>query len=331
VQYHELKAMSTEIVVAAEGSAESVSVGFKKVEAFNEQRFTRFSETSELAELNRSAGAWFSASSEMFEVISLASRLHRLTRGLFDPAILVALEMAGYDRSIEAVRAVAEGVVNSQPFPVRQPAGFFMDEGLQPPLPVRSVPTWNGHYHFSDVRLDSDRGRVWLPLGLRIDLGGIAKGWIAERAARLLSIYCKTCAVDAGGDMFLIGLPEGESCWRVALEDPRKPNHNLAILKASPGAVATSAISKRTWLVDGKAYHHLIDPRSGRPAEADWLSVTVMAPHAAEAEVYAKSLLIGGRREVGRVAGPAVDIEFFTVDPHGKLWGSQNSLKFLEM
>ena len=325
MQYHELHAMSTEIVLAAEGAVDEVTAGFKKAEAFvhaSEERFTRFTDTSELAQLNHSAGSWFSASPEMFELISLAMRMYRTTRGLFDPAILEALEKAGYDRTIEEVRSQAAVAVH----------GYSVPQTMEPNL----NPTLDraGLYHFGDLRMEpagyGKGGRIWLPHGLRIDLGGIGKGWIAEHAARVLAPYVSSCAVDAGGDLFMVGLPMGEKAWRVALEDPCDPGKTLAILKAGPGAVATSTVTKRRWNQDGQTRHHLIDPRTGLPAETDWLSVTVIGPHTAEAEVYAKSLLIGGRREVGRISGPTTGIEFITVDSNGKMWGSPHVLKFLE-
>ncbi len=65
------------------------------------------------------------------------------------------------------------------------------------------------HPSFSEMDLDEARGMILLPSGMSIDLGGIAKGWIAEQAASILSDYSSACAVNAGGDMFLVGLPEG--------------------------------------------------------------------------------------------------------------------------
>ncbi len=170
-----------------------------------------------------------------------------------------------------------------------------------------------------------------LPAGLRIDLGGIAKGWIAEQAARRLSAWVRACAVDAGGDAFFCGLPTGETAWRVTLEDPSNATQGLAILKIGPGAVATSAITKRRWQQDGKTQHHLIDPRTQRSAETAWLSVTVVAPHTADAEIYAKSLLIGGPEEAERITRAVPAIEFIAVDKNSKLWGSRNSREILDV
>jgi len=139
--------------------------------------------------------------------------------------------------------------------------------------------------------------------------------------------------VDAGGDIFFIGLPPGEKAWQVTLEDPLPSGeaHDLAVLKVPPGAVATSTVTKRRWKQANQERHHLIDPRTQQPAETEWLSVTVVTNHAAQAEVYAKSLLIGGPQEVERLTRLAGDIQFIAVDHQKKLWGSKHSPELLDV
>ncbi len=306
---YEFRAMNTDIQLGAEGPEEAVETGFSQAKAFIEaceKRFTRFSDDSELSELNRSAGKWFVASPEMFDVVSQAVTLHRQTQGLFDPAILAALENAGYDRTYDQIRKYG---------------AFYAPVAIKPSL-----------HRFSDVRLDSVRKRIWLPPDLRIDLGGIAKGWIAEKAALLLATWATACGVDAGGDAFFIGTPTDEPFWRVALEDPLDPQQVVANLKVQPGAVVTSAITRRRWQQAGKTRHHLIDPRTQQPAETDWLSVTVIAAHATQAEVYAKSLLIVGSRQATQIAERAdPKLEFIAVDGQKKLWGSKQSREVLDV
>lgn len=305
---HEFRAMNTGILLAGEGPREAVETGFSLAQKFiedSEKRFTRFSSQSELAQLNRSAGGWFDASKEMFEVVSLALQLYRQTAGLFDPSILEALEQAGYDRSMDEIRLYGPTAVTVL---------------ARPKL-----------HHFSEIRLDEQRARIALPIEMRIDLGGIAKSWIAEQAALLLSGWAEACAVDAGGDIFFFGLPPGEKAWRVTLEDPLDEARGLAVLKVPPGAVATSTVTRRRWKQGNKEQHHLIDPRTQQPAETDWLSVTVVASHAVQAEVYAKSLLIGGPQEMERITRLAGGIEFIAVDYQKKLWGSNHSLELLNV
>lgn len=310
MQYREFKAMSTEITLAAEGEQNALETGFTQAQAYilaAEKRFTRFSEDSELSTLNRSTGQWFSASPELFDLLVEAVRLHRLTGGLFDPAVLAALELAGYDRSIEQVRA------NSKSAPVDQNRNL------------------TSSFTFADICLEVDGKRVWLPPGMRIDLGGIAKGWIAEQAAFRLAEWSTTCAVDAGGDLFLVGLPAGENAWQIGLEDPNSVDADLAVLTVHPGAVATSTVTKRRWQQGGVERHHLIDPRTHLPAETGWLSVTVIAPHAAEAEVYAKSLLIGGQAAAERLTTAASQFEYIAIDLDNRLWGSAHSREVLNV
>jgi FAD:protein FMN transferase len=305
MMYDEFRAMNSDIVLAASGAeAESISQGFAMVRQFvaqSEQRFTRFSETSELAALNRSAGSWFQASPEMFEVLQKAYALAIETDGLFNPAILPALRQAGYDRSMDEIRSGRRSATNQMD---TEPAVIIQD--------------------FRHARLEPETRSIYLPQGMQIDLGGIAKGWIAEQAARRLAEVVKACGVNAGGDMFLINLPEGELDWEVGLEDPLQPEQDLAVLHVKPGAIATSSTAKRQWKHNGHVRHHLIDPRSGLPAETDWLSVTVWAEQAAEAEVYAKALLISGSKQADSVFKNQTNKAYLAVDKTGWVHGSKN-------
>ena len=301
-----MRAMNTDILLAAEGEAEQLRTGFERAQQFiqdGEKRFTRFSEQSELSALNRSAGHHFKASPDLFSVVALARRFFHLTRGLFDPSILPDLKRAGYNRSMEILR----------------------EEG---PAPLLESLLGKERPSFSEMDLDESEQTILLPPGLALDLGGIAKGWIAEQAANLLSVYATACVVDAGGDMFMVGLPEGLEQWPVVLEDPLQPDSALTSLKVDPGAIATSTITKRTWKQAGKGRHHIIDPRTGEPAVSDWISVTVVAPHALEAEVYAKALLIAGPQEAEEIARTSgIEFTYLAIDQEKKIWGNQENLE----
>jgi FAD:protein FMN transferase len=308
MKYHEFTAMNTSILFAAEGDVNRIERGFRDAEELIqalERKFTRFSDTSELTELNRSAGIWFASSPELFEVVSLAYTGYQNTGGLFNPGILAALENSGYNRSMEMIR------------------------GRAVPPPAFRGSLSETVAHFSQVRFNRERKEIYLPLGLRIDLGGIAKGWIAEQAALRLSRYAQSCLVDAGGDLFTIGLPIHEKYWRVALEDPFDPAHDLTVLAVGSGAVATSTITKRYWRQNGKERHHLIDPRTLQPAQPAWVSVSVLFEHAAQAEVLSKALLIGGPPAARGLLERFPGAVFVAVDRHKKIWGAEESQKVL--
>ena len=240
MQTEYFRAMNSDIVLAAEGESSMVKAGFVAAQNFieaSEKRFTRFSEQSELSHLNRTAGNWFQASHDFFEVVRQATYYFHKTNGLFDPSILQSLRQAGYVQSMDEIRRIG-----SAP----QPAS---------PLSA-SIST------FASVELNETNSSIRLPADLQIDLGGIAKGWIAERTARLLSQYTSACAVNAGGDMFLVGYPDGMDSWEVGLEDPRNPNVDITLLLAQEGAVATSSVVKRAWKQGNISRHHLINPRT---------------------------------------------------------------------
>jgi thiamine biosynthesis lipoprotein len=301
MHYHEFRAMNSDILLAAEGvDLALIEKGFSAAHEFidqSEQRFTRFSETSELAALNRSAGRWFHASGDMFQVIRQAHQLAQETEGVFNPAILPALKQAGYDRSMDEIK-------NNPP---RMTATKVIE--LE---------------DFRKIRLEEAEQAILIPARMQVDLGGIAKGWIAEQTAWTLAECARACAVSAGGDMFLVNLPKGEPDWEIGLEDPLHPEQNLAVLHVKPGAIATSSVIKRQWRHNGRLQHHLIDPRSGEPAQTEWLSVTVWAESATQAEVYAKVLLIAGSEMAGKLFNNQTDKAYLAVDKQGWVKGSQN-------
>jgi len=229
-----------------------------------ERRFSRFLPDSELSQLNRSTGAAFVASDEMLSLLTLALEMHRRTDGLFDPCVLTALEAAGYDRSFELVPADGE-------------------EAQQP----------IGATRFALVSIDVRGNEVRLPPGARIDLGGIGKGYAVDRAAELLAPLVDVL-IDAGGDIAARGDgPDGDG-WVVSIADPFDADRDLTTLRLHDEAIATSTTLRRRWRRSGEQRHHLIDPRTGRSADTDLVQVSVIAPSAVEADVFAKCALILG-------------------------------------
>ena len=301
----EFRAMNTTVMLAAEG--EGAVAGMYVTKTFIdecEQRFSRFLPASELSELNRSAGDWIQISDDLMEMLQLSMKYYTETNGIFDPSILSDLKQIGYDRSMDEIRANGASVPTGVSNRTSRPA-------------------------FHEISLDMADNRARLPRGMEIDLGGIAKGWIVEKAAQLLNQYVEVCGVSAGGDILFIGRPLDGMDWDIYLEDPRSPTEMLAQLHIRSGAVATSSTMKRTWSQGEKIRHHLIDPRTGEPARADWLSVTVISPSVIAAEVYAKAILIAGERELPNLLGTKQDLTFIAVDSDGNLSGSSNYKEYM--
>jgi FAD:protein FMN transferase len=237
-------------------------------------------------------------------MLELAQKYYDETQGIFDPTILADLKRAGYDRSMDIIRA----------------------NGASDDV---SAPQWTSKSAFRQMSLDPGDNKVLLPHGMEIDLGGIAKGWIVKEAAGLLHQYSDVCGVSAGGDILFIGQPKDGLGWDVCLEDPRDPAQMLAQLNIPSGAVATSSVLKRSWRQTGKPRHHLIDPRTGEPAQTEWLSVTIIYPDIIAADVYAKTILIGSQRAAEKIIQTKPDLTFITVDLKGTPAGSANFKEFI--
>ena len=130
---------------------------------------------------------------------------------------------------------------------------------------------------------------MFLPEGVALDFGGIAKGWAADRASEAVESL-PWAVVDAGGDLRIGGsTPDGG--LDIAVEDPISPGSEVVRLKLTFGALATSSVTRRSW---GPRLHHIIDPRTGRPAITRVLQATAWAETCAEAEVRATWALLAG-------------------------------------
>jgi len=253
-----------------------------------EDRLSRFRTTSELSHLNAHPARSMPVSEDLWEVLQLAIDGARRTGGLYDPTILDALESVGYDRPFQEMRG--------ENGPLRR---------------LTSRPdSWR------EIRLDSRARTVTLPSGARLDFGGIAKAWTAERAATSLSAL-GPCLVDAGGDIATRGAPPGRPGWPIGVADPRHPDRDLTTLVVAHRGVATSGVDFRRWRRDGTVYHHIIDPRTHLPARTDLWSVTVVAANAREANLHAITALILGSKEGLRYLAAQYDIEGLAVDQEG--------------
>lgn len=133
--------------------------------------------------------------------------------------------------------------------------------------------------------------------GMQLGLGGLAKGWGVDQAVKKLrGLGYKDFFVQAGGDFYAAGKKEGHP-WRVGIRDPRgEANSAFAVLEVSDAAFSTSGDYENFFILDGKRYHHIIDPRTCYPATAS-RSATILAPSAVDAEVLTKSVFILGGQE----------------------------------
>jgi thiamine biosynthesis lipoprotein len=229
-----------------------------------ESRFSRFIPGNELAALN--AAEEMVVSAELFDMLSRSIGYYRKTDRMFDPSILRTLIGEGYGESFGT--------------PGFGKAGESSDDRIP----------------FDSVELDRDRLLVRKSKALTIDLGGIGKGYVADRVTGFLGMKYRHFVIDAGGDMYCSGtdVERGLDAWAIDVENPVDPAKSIAMLALSDRAVATSGVNRRKWTTESREKSHLIDPMGRESVKGDILSVTVVAGSVTDADVYAKSLLIMG-------------------------------------
>jgi thiamine biosynthesis lipoprotein len=269
--------MGTDVEVLAVGADDEAMavLGARAIDALEarEARWSRFRPSSELCRLNDAAGAPVVVSRSTFGLIARAVEAWRETEGRYDPTVLAALEAAGYDRDFDAVPRDSDDTAA---------------------LGTTTVPGCG------DIELDDLVSAVRLPPGVALDLGGIGKGAAADEvSAELLDAAVagvRGVLVNLGGDLRARGNALEPHGWVVDVDAPLATGAT-GLLAFAEGAIATSTKLRRAWTRGDRALHHLIDPRTGAPAESGLASVTVVAGEAWRAEVLAKAAFVAGADE----------------------------------
>ncbi|MGE5249165.1 MAG: FAD:protein FMN transferase, partial [Bacteroidota bacterium] len=232
-----------------------------------EQALSRFRSDSELCQLNCQPGLPIAVSQVLWDVFAAASQAEVETRGLVNPLIADSLVSAGYDRSFDLLRTAG---------------------GSEAPIAtLLAVPA------LSDVVSNPIERTLQVPGGARLDFGGVAKGWAAQMAMLSLAAY-GPALFSAGGDLAVSGPRADGKPWTIGVDDPFRPGDFIEHIYLERGGVATSGKDHRRWMRGGTQQHHIIDPRTGLPAETDVLTATVIAPDAMLAEAFAKAVVISG-------------------------------------
>jgi thiamine biosynthesis lipoprotein len=293
-----------------------------------ERTCSRFLADSELCALNASAGVPFVASPELFAVVRLVCEYAARTDGLFDPTILPALRAAGYTRTFDEI-GHGETRWNAED---AEDAERFQDTGT-----IRA--------RTARIQLDEATRTITLAPGVALDLGGIAKGWAADELARRFLASFPGYLIDLGGDLRVHGGPRDGEPWIVGIADPRvnagmtlaeQGATYVAGLALTDGGIATSGDARRWWLRDGTRQHHLIDPRTGRPAmradtnpDSRVLTCTALAPTAAEADVLAKVAFLLGYPDGLRMLSRGILRAGVCVFASGRVEASPNLEEYL--
>ncbi len=236
---------------------------------------------------------------ELYEVLATALRVSQLTAGAFDPT------WAALD-------------------------GLWRFDGAEPrrlPAPEQ-VERRRALVGYRQLVLGpADRTAFLERPGARIGLGGIAKGYIAEAAADfLVSRGVQDVLVAASGDMTARGR-NGDRPWTVAIRDPRAPAGVEATVTLGDESVSTSGDYERFVIIDGRRYHHLLDPSTGYPATGAE-SVTVIAPHGAVADALATGLFVLGPERGAALLRRMPEVSALLVDARGRVHVAGSARRF---
>lgn len=276
---HRFRAMGTQVELHAPEDADATTFAtasevVERVFREDEARASRFRADSELSRANATAGRPVELTRELADLVGFALDAAARTDGLFDPTVLGALMAAGYDRDFDELIAGARAALH----------------------PVTPCGRWR------EVTLDDRVLR--LPEGVGLDLGGVAKGWAVDRAASAaVTAGLAWALVTAGGDLRMAG---DAPALAVDIEDPESLGTACLRLSLADGAIASSSVTRRRWGTDA---HHLIDPRTARPAAGPVLQATAWAATCAEAEIRSKVLLLAGPDALAHLPGVLVTVD----------------------
>jgi FAD:protein FMN transferase len=242
----------------------ALSAGFQEIRRL-ENMLSTWIETSELSRVNQAAGLEpVGVSAETFDLLRRALEVAEYTEGGFNIAIGPAVRLWNI------------------PEAPRIPSPMELE------IAAQSV-------DYRRIHLDQSRRTVFLAkLGMQIDIGGIGKGFAAEKAAAVMrEIEATGGLVAVAGDFRVFGRRADGTAWPIGIQHPRKPGKILATLDATDEAISTSGDYERYFMKDGVRYHHILDPKTLQPARL-CQSVTIIAPDATTADALATGVFVMG-------------------------------------
>jgi thiamine biosynthesis lipoprotein len=292
---HDFKAFNTVNMVTAYTEDGSIVEAIEALHTRYELLFSRTNPQSALSSVNSAAGERVEVDEELARFITLALKYCEKSGGLFD------ITMGSVVRT------------------------WNFRAGLSPDQ--KSIDEALSHVDFRSVHVE---GRtVWLDdPQATIDLGGIAKGYIADKILELLAGHqVQSGLVNLGGNVAVLGeKPDGQA-WSVGIRLPESSlyqggNKAFASLSVRDASVVTSGIYERAFMREGRLYHHILDPRTGYPAQSDLLGATVVSRRSLDGDGYTTALIIMGLDEALEFVEADPDLEAVFVATDGAVYAT---------
>jgi thiamine biosynthesis lipoprotein len=288
--------MGTSVQVAAMGGDEprrkaAIAEAFGSIQEVD-RLMSNYRPDSELALINaRAAKEAVRVSDPMFSVLEAAQEISRKSGGAFDVTVGPLVRLWGFHDKKPHVPSPEE---LSRVRPLVSNANLILDARAR------------------TVRFARE--------GVELDLGGIAKGFAVEIAGGVMRRHGLSAFIDAGGNQYMVGAPEGRKTWTLGIKDPETPEHLLGTLDIDEGSVSTSAQGSSFLVANGRKYGHILDPRTLEPA-ADRLSVTIVSRDATVADALSKvGFLLGPERALSVIESfPGTSAVIFFRNSKGEL------------
>ncbi|RJQ50330.1 MAG: FAD:protein FMN transferase [Nitrospiraceae bacterium] len=285
----------TVVSQSEEKAKEAIEAGFAEIKKLDKY-LNNFSPDSEISSISKSAGIKpVRVSKETLDIIQKTIGVSDMTAGAFDPTIAPVLKLWKF---------------SGRPANPSIPSADAIDK-------ARKL------VDYKKIKTDGAASEIYLQeKGMELDLGGIAKGYAADKAVEVIKAKgIKAALVAIAGDIRGYGLSATGTPWKVGIQDPRPENPDsekpwediFASVHLKDSAISTAGDYQRFFMKDGKRYHHIIDPKTGCPSESGLISVSVIAPHGYIADGIDTAVLVLGA-EKGLKLLESMNIDGILVD-----------------
>lgn len=267
--------------VNEEESEKAIKEAFAEISRI-EKSMSLYLEDSDISRMNEAAFRdYVKISEETFGVLKEAREFSRITDGSFDITVSPLVDLWG----------------------------FYKEKGRIPA--EEEIRTARENVGFRNVILKPDTKEVKFAVeGLKIDLGGVAKGYACDAAVdRLKNFGIKNALVNIGGNIYAFGMSEKGRPWTIGIKHPREKGI-VDSLRLDDRAVSTSGDYERFFEINGKRYSHIVDPKTGYPARKI-LSVTVVADSAMKADMFSTAAFVLGPEKIQDLARRVGEIEYY--------------------
>lgn len=259
-------------------------------------------EDSDIYKINHSNLSTVSVNPETIDLINKSIEYSEQTEGLFDITVYTILNKYDFHEGNYSIPTEDE-ITNALPF-----------------------------ISYKAIQVDEQNLTITLNNNTTmLDIGGIAKGYIADKVAEYLTSENVTGAIiNVGGDIRTIGCKPDGSSFQIGISDPINTNNTICGISINNKSVATSGTYIRSFTLDDNFYHHIINPKNGLPADTDLISTTVISSNATDCDTLCTILILLGSRDALTLIESIPDTETIMIKNDGSIIKSSGASSYIK-